>query len=125
MLSANKIVSVFIVVVVPPTVKLPGITIVEAAPPIVKLFAPIEAPRFLSPAAKSKLVKPANDVDVAPKAIVVDPIVIVELANLILAIPPLDIAKANVPELVIGEPVTVIPSAPVAVTDVTVPTVVL
>ena len=46
---------------------------------------------------------------------------IVLLANLSFAIPPAEIPNARVPEVVIGEPDTVNPFAPVAATEVTVP----
>jgi len=113
----------FTVVVVPLTVKLPGITTVDVAAARVKSLAPIEAPIVLSPATKSKPSKPAILVSLAPNLILEEPTVIKSAANLAVSIAPSLNPRVIVPLDVIGEPDTVIPSLPEAATEVTVPTV--
>ena len=69
-------------VVVPLIVKLPGTTISVEEPPIVSVFdAPTVSKIVLSPAAKSKSVKPTITAIVSPNEVSVEPIVIPSFAN--------------------------------------------
>ena len=100
--SAIVTVVLLTVVVVPPTVKLPGISTVVLEAPIVNVFAPTVSKIVLLPAVKSKSVNAVKAVIVPPSEVAVPPIVIALFANSALATPavlivttPLETAKLS------------------------------